>query len=73
MITAIDETWIYCFDSYRRQSIRGMKGMARMIDEGDGRSANLKIKRDWAGQEQVERFCLGPIQMRESLLIQRIS
>jgi hypothetical protein len=71
MVTAMDEEWIYCFDSYRRQSIRGMKGMARVIDGGDGRSANLKIRRDWAGQDEVKRFCLGPMTMRESLLIRR--
>lgn len=68
MVTAMDDEWIYCFDSYRRQSIFGMKGMVRVIDDGDGRSANLKIRRDWAGQDQVKRFCLGPMQMRESLL-----
>jgi hypothetical protein len=73
MVTAMDEEWIYCFDSYRRQSLRGMKGMARVINDGDGRSANLKIRRDWAEQDQVMRFCLGPMPMRETLLIWRTS
>lgn len=71
MVTAMDDDWIYCFDSYRRQSIPGMKGMARVIDGGDGRSGNLKIRRCWVEQEQVKRFCLGPISMREGLLIRR--
>lgn len=73
MVTAMDEKWVYCFDSYRRQSIRGMKGMVQLIDGGDGRSANLKIRRDWIEKNQVKRFCLGPMQMRESLLIWRTS
>nr|WP_321400378.1 hypothetical protein [uncultured Desulfobacter sp.] len=71
MIIAMDDEWIYCFDSYRRQSIRGMKGVARVIDGGDGRSANLKIRRAWAAQDEVKRFCLGPMTMRESLLVWR--
>ena len=73
MVTAMDDEWIYCFDSYRRQSIRGMNGMVRLIDGGDGRSPNLKIRRDWVEQDQLKRFCLGPMQMRESLLIWRTS
>ncbi|WP_321495141.1 hypothetical protein [uncultured Desulfobacter sp.] len=73
MITAMDEEWLYCFDSYRRQSIRGMKGMVRLLDSPDGRSANLKIRRDWAAQDLTKRFCLGPMQMREGLLIWRTS
>ncbi|MEZ4552077.1 MAG: hypothetical protein R2874_16865 [Desulfobacterales bacterium] len=44
-----------------------------MINDRDGRSANLKIRRDWIEQDQVKRFCLGPMQMRESLLIWRTS
>ena len=73
MVTGMDDEWVYCFDSYRRQSIRGMKGMARVIESEDGRSANLKIRRGWIGQDQVKRFCLGPMDMRESLLVWRIS
>lgn len=69
LITHIDSEWVYCFDSYRRSSVRGMGDQVNILDSGDGRSPNLKIKRQWFDQEQSKRFCLGPMEMRESLLI----
>ncbi len=73
MITAIDDTWAYCFDSYRRKSIRQMKGNVETLDSDDGRAPNLKIKHEWLNQSDAKRFCLGPIPLRESLLIWRSS
>lgn len=71
MVMAMDDDWVYCFDSYRRLVIRGMKGNAKVLNPEDGRSPNLKIKRDWFDRFEVGRFCLGPASSRESLLIWR--
>lgn len=73
MISGVDAEWIYCFDSYFRKSIRGMKGMAKVLPSPDGRSPNLKIRLGWFRQAETRRFCLGPAEMRESLLIRRLS
>ena len=71
MVTAIDNTWVYCFDPYRRISVRGMKGNVKVLNSEDGRSPNLKIKTEWFSQAEPFRFCLGPLSLRESLLINR--
>lgn len=71
MVTAMDDEWVYCFDSYRRCAIRGMKEKVKILDSEDGRSPNLKIKKTWFSHAQPSRFCLGPISLRESLLIKR--
>lgn len=73
MLTAMDREWVYCFDSYCRRSLRGMKGAARVMDPEDGRSPNLKIRREWFARAEMKRFCLGPVGMRESLLVRRVS
>lgn len=73
MIMSIDDEWVYCFDSYRRMSVRGMRGMVQVLDSADGRSPNLKIKREWLEQTKIGRFCFGPFPLRESLLIWRNS
>ncbi|MBC8442398.1 MAG: hypothetical protein H8D87_22270 [Deltaproteobacteria bacterium] len=71
LILDMDEEWVYIFDSYRRVSIRGMKDNVHILPCEDGRSPNLKIRRSWITQETSKRFCLGPIHLRESLLVWR--
>jgi len=73
MITAIEDQWVYCFDSYRRSSVRGMAGKINILNPGDGRTPNLKIQKDWFEQTKTQRFCMGPFSIRESLLIWRNS
>jgi hypothetical protein len=72
MITSIDDHWVYCFDSYRRSFVRGIHKNVEILDSQDGRGANLRIKQDWFDQRLRERFCLGPTDLRESLLAWRI-
>ena len=69
MVTQADSDWVYCFDSYKRSHVRGMKKNVIVLESGDGRSPNLKIQKEWFGQNENKRFCLGPIHLRESLLI----
>lgn len=69
MVTQTDSDWVYCFDSYRRSHIRGMKNNVAVLESQDGRTPNLKIKREWFEQSQTNRFCLGPLNLRETLLI----
>ena len=73
MFIGVDDQWVYCFDSYRRISIRGMKDKVYILPCEDGRSANLKIKKSWLDQEATKRFTYGPVHIRECLLIRRIS
>ncbi len=73
MLTAIEDQWVYCFDSYRRTSVRGMQGNIKLLNPGDGRAPNLKIGKDWFEQTKAHRFCMGPFPIRESLLIWRNS
>lgn len=72
MITGIDDHWVYCFDSYCRTSVRGMKKNVEVLYSQDGRGPNLRIRQNWFNQNLKERFCLGPLNIRESLLIWRI-
>lgn len=69
MIMAIEDDWVYCFDTYRRIFIRGMQGKVKIIRSDDGRTPNLKIRRDWFSQAEKKRFCLGPKRTREALLL----
>lgn len=71
MVLSVDADWVYCFDSYRRFSLRGMRDRAVILKDGDCRSANLKINRNWINQQASRRFSLGPLLMRECLLIWR--
>ncbi len=71
MITAIDNEWIYCFDSYRRTSVQGMQGNVRVLKSVGNRTPNLKIKKDWFVQSSINRFCMGPVHIRECLLMWR--
>lgn len=71
MIMAVDDEWVYCFDSYRRISVRRMGGNVKVLDSFDGRSPNLKIRRQWLEQTETGRFCFGPFPLRESLMIWR--
>ena len=71
MDTAIEDEWVYCFDSYKRNSVHRMQGKIKLLKPVDERAPNLKIKKSWLGQTQTNRFCLGPFHIRESLLIWR--
>lgn len=71
MVMDMDKDWIYAFDPYRRRAVRGMQGNVRILEPGDTRSPNVKIKRAWFAQQAVKRICLGPLHQRECLLIRR--
>lgn len=71
MIVRIADGWVYCFDSYKRVSLRGMKNNVSILPYGEGRSPNLKIRTQWLDQLEEKRFCLGPDSIRECLLIWR--
>jgi hypothetical protein len=73
MIPQIEDGWVYAFDSYFRTAIRGMKGDVEILSSADGRSPNLKIRLSWLDQPGCRRFCLGPVDQREALLIQRLT
>jgi hypothetical protein len=73
MITAIEADWVYCFDSYRRMALRRMQGNVKVLKTQNGREPNLIIKKSWLDQEKTQRFCFGPVDIRECLLIWRIS
>lgn len=72
MMIKIEDGWIYCFDSYRRVSLRGMKNRVSIVPYEEGRSPNLKIRSQWMDQETRKRFCMGPVSIRECLLMWRI-
>lgn len=71
MLIRIEDDWIYCFDPYKRVSLRGMKDRVYVLPRLDGRSPNLKISTQWMDQDAKKRFCLGPVSIRECLLIWR--
>lgn len=71
MLIRIQDGWIYCFDSYKKVSLRGMKNRVLLLPYEEGRSPNLKIRTEWMDQEERKRFCLGPLAVRECLLIWR--
>jgi hypothetical protein len=71
MLMKVEDGWVHCFDPYLRTSIRGLRKDVRMLKNGHGRSANLKIRVEWMDREESLRFCLGPAPLRECLLIWR--
>ncbi|MBN1847258.1 MAG: hypothetical protein JW932_01595 [Deltaproteobacteria bacterium] len=72
MLMEIKEGWVYCFDSYFRKSLRGLRNRVQILRKSNLHSPNLKIRVDWMAQEvETFRFCLGPIDKRECLLIWR--
>lgn len=72
MLTRVEDGWVYCFDSYLRRSLRGLRDRVSIHEVSDIHGPNLKIRVDWLAQEDATvRFCLGPIAMRECLLIWR--
>ena len=71
MIVKIEDGWVYCFDPYQRTSLRGLKNRVTILPQEDGRSPNLKIRVDWLARRSGCRFCLGPIPIRECLLLWR--
>ena len=72
MLIKIEDSWVYCFDPYFRIMLHGLRKNVCLMDNTDNRSPNLKIKIEWLEQDgDKTRFCLGPTQMRECLLIWR--
>ena len=72
MLMKIEEDWVFCFDPYYRKNIRGLRNKAKIINEDKMHAPNLKINIQWIEKEDDRlRFCLGPIQKRESLLMWR--
>lgn len=72
MLIKEEDGWVYCFDPYFRKSVRGMRNRVKIMETKDNRSPNLKIRVEWMAQEEEGvRFCLGPTQMRECLLMWR--
>ncbi len=71
MMMDMDETWVYCFDSYKRVRVANMNDNVKVLHSGDGRSPNIKIRIEWLLQENQKRFCLGPAMLRECLLVWR--
>jgi hypothetical protein len=71
LLIKVEEGWIYCFDPYYRKTIRGLSNRVRKLERNDIRSPNLKIHIEWIEKNtESVRFCLGPIQTRESFNIQ---
>jgi len=72
MLMMVENGWVCCFDSYFRKSLRGLRNKVQILKHDDPRAPNLKIRIDWMTQEdETLRFCLGPIEKRECLLIWR--
>ena len=71
MIIRHVDDWLYCFDPYKRASLRGIENHVSILPNENGRSPNLKIRTQWMDQESRMRFCLGPVSIRECLLMWR--
>lgn len=72
LLMGCKEDWVFGFDPYYRKTIRGLSNRAHMLKINDIRSPNLKIRLQWLEREKPgDRFCLGPVQTRESLLMWR--
>ena len=72
MLIRVEDGWVYCFDSYSRRSLRGLRDRVSVLRSTDPHGPNLKIRVEWLAQEDDSvRFCLGPIPMRECLLMWR--
>jgi hypothetical protein len=72
LLIKVEEDWVFCFDPYFRKTIRGLSNRVFRLERNDIRSPNLKIHIEWIEKKNESvRFCLGPIQTRESLLIFR--
>jgi len=71
MLIRIDDGWIYCFDPYKRVSLRGMRNRVSILPDEEIHAPNLRVRTQWMEQEESKRFCLGPASIRECLLIWR--
>lgn len=70
MAVEADEDWLYCFDSYSRTRLRGLRDQVRVLPPEDGRGPNLAVRREWMDADvDGRRFGLGPANAREALLI----
>ncbi len=67
-----DEEWVHFFDPYRRVSLRGLHGQARMVRPDDARSPNLAVRRTWLMRADGERMTFGPLELRECLTVRRL-
>jgi hypothetical protein len=77
----IRHIYLYCLDTVGRNARFGIGGTSKYaaclvgnwLDSSDGRFPNLKIKQEWLDQPDCKRICLGPVPLREALLIRRLS
>lgn len=69
-----DKKRLFFFDPLlRKNQIKGYSGRVEVLDS-DGFEPNLAIKRSWLDQkcDKKSRFCFGPIDEREALLLWRV-
>jgi hypothetical protein len=72
MLVKVEDGWVYCFDSYFRIGLRGLRDRVSILKDESNHAPNLKIRLEWMAQENEDkRFCLGPIPKRECLLMWR--
>ena len=72
LIIKVAEGRVFCFDPYYRKTIIGLSNRVYMLKTDEIRSPNLKISIEWIEKDEDNtRFCLGPTQTREGLLIWR--
>lgn len=71
MMIGIEDGWVYCFDSYKRGSLRGIRNNVSIVPSVEGRTPNIKIRTHWMDQEARKRYCMGPVSIRECLLMWR--
>jgi hypothetical protein len=72
LLLKIEECWAFFFDPYYRKMIRGMGNNVFALEADGIRSPNLKIRVEWIEKDsESNRFCLGPVETREGLLIWR--
>ena len=68
----VEEDWMYFFDPYWRQTLRGLRGIVKILKSEDGRAPNLAIRLDWLdSHREQQRFCFGETPDRECLLMWR--
>lgn len=69
-----DKDRLYFFDPMLRQRIQGYKGRVEIL-ESDGHEPNMSITRDWLDGKcrKKSRFCFGPVDERQALLVRRLT
>jgi hypothetical protein len=67
-----DDEWVYFFDPYRRRSVLGLHGQARLLRPDDARAPNLAVQRAWLAREENRRLTFGTLEQRECVLMHRV-